>query len=175
LGFPPLLCDSLHGISLHEHSYTSNWLVEHLEEEFEVDVEREHVPPSETSPTEVISEGPPEGAPVGFATNCNILVEEPDSPPHQGKPWCICHLLVVLKIYHLYVALGGRSWMVKPLLHNFVELLIIVLDTWFKKLDLLTMLIDKEQNVLMYESCFYKEKGARMKKVSKALMTSSFK
>jgi hypothetical protein len=39
---------------------------------------------------------------------------------------------------------------------------------------MLSMLIDKEQNVLMYESCFNKEKGAGMMKVSKALMTSSF-
>jgi hypothetical protein len=38
--------------------------------------------------------------------------------------------------------------MVKPLLHNFLELLIIVLDTCFEKLDMLIMLIDKEQNVL---------------------------
>jgi hypothetical protein len=62
----------------------------------------------------------------------------------------------------------------KPLLHNFLELLIIILDTWFEKLDMLSLLIDKEQNILMYESCFYKEKGAGMMKVSKALMTSSF-
>jgi hypothetical protein len=49
----------------------------------------------------VIAEGPPEGAPLGFAANCNILVEEPDSPPHQGKPRCICHLLVVCKLLSL--------------------------------------------------------------------------
>jgi hypothetical protein len=66
-----------------------------------VEVEEEPVPTSETSPTEVVSEGPPEGAPVGFVANCNILVEEHDSPPHQGKPWCICHLLVVLKLLSL--------------------------------------------------------------------------
>jgi hypothetical protein len=40
---------------------------------------------------------------------------------------------------------------------------------------MLSMLIDQEQNVLMYESCFYKEKGLVVMKVSKALMTSSFK
>jgi hypothetical protein len=72
-----------------------------LEEEFEVEVENESAPTSETSPTEVVSEGPPEGAPIGFAANCNILVEEPDSPPHQGKPRCICHLLVVFKLLSL--------------------------------------------------------------------------
>jgi hypothetical protein len=64
--------------------------------------------------------------------------------------------------------------MIKPLLHNFLELLIIILDTRFEKQDVLSMLIDKEQNVLIYESCFYKEKEVGMMKVSKALMTSSF-
>jgi hypothetical protein len=53
-----------------------------------VEVQREPVPPSETSPTEVIAEGPPEGAPIGFAANCNSLVEEPDSPPHLPLPCC---------------------------------------------------------------------------------------
>jgi hypothetical protein len=32
--------------------------------------------------------------------------------------------------------------MIKPLLHNFLELLIIILDTRFRKLDVLSMLID---------------------------------
>jgi hypothetical protein len=64
--------------------------------------------------------------------------------------------------------------MIKPLLHNFLELLIIILDTWFEKLDMLSMLIDKEQNVLIYESCFYKEKESGVMNVTKALMTSSF-
>jgi hypothetical protein len=76
----------LHDISLHEHSYTCDLLVENLEEEFEVEVEEEPVPTSEASPTEVVPESPIDGAPVGFAANYNILVEEPDSPPHQGKP-----------------------------------------------------------------------------------------
>jgi hypothetical protein len=58
-----------------------------------VEVEEESAPTSKTSPTEVVSKGPPEGAPIGFAANCNILVKEPDSP-HQGKPRCICHLLL---------------------------------------------------------------------------------
>jgi hypothetical protein len=66
-----------------------------------VEVEEEPVPPPETSPTEVIAEGPPEGAPFGFAANCNILIEEPDSPPHKGKPRCIYHLLAVLKLLSL--------------------------------------------------------------------------
>ena len=53
---------------------------------------------SEVSPTEGLSEGPPEGAPIRFAANYNILIEDPDPPPHQGKPLCICHLLVVYKL-----------------------------------------------------------------------------
>jgi hypothetical protein len=64
-------------------------------------VEEDPVTTSEASPTEVVAEGPLEGTPVGFAANCNILVEEPDSPPHQGKPRCICHLLTVLKLLSL--------------------------------------------------------------------------
>jgi hypothetical protein len=51
-----------------------------------VEVEEEPVPQSEASPTEVVLECPSEGALVGFAANYNILVEEHDSPPHQGKP-----------------------------------------------------------------------------------------
>jgi hypothetical protein len=89
------LNESLHSISLHELSYTSNWLVEHLEEEFEVEVEEESAPTSETSLTKVVSEGPPEGAPIGFAANCNMLVEEPKPSPHQGEPRCICPFLVI--------------------------------------------------------------------------------
>jgi hypothetical protein len=54
-----------------------------------VDVEEESVPESEASPSQVSPEGPPEGASVGFAANYNILVEETDSPPHQGKSRCI--------------------------------------------------------------------------------------
>jgi hypothetical protein len=65
-------------------------------------------PTSETAPTEVVSEGPPEGAPIGFAANSNILLEAPHSP-HQGKPRCICHLLVVLNFNHLYAAVGSRN------------------------------------------------------------------
>ena len=76
------LNESLHSISLHDHSYTSNWLVEHIEEEIEVEVEEESAPQSKVSPTEGAPEGLSEGALVGFAANCNILVEEPDSPPH---------------------------------------------------------------------------------------------
>jgi hypothetical protein len=64
-------------------------------------VEEEFAPTSETAPTEVVFEGPPEGAPIGFAATCNILVEECDSPTHQDKLRCICHLLVVFKLLSL--------------------------------------------------------------------------
>jgi hypothetical protein len=66
-----------------------------------VEVEEELVPKSKTSPTEVVPEGPPKGPPVGFAANCNILVEELDSPPHQGKPWCIYQIPCVSKLLSL--------------------------------------------------------------------------
>jgi hypothetical protein len=66
-----------------------------------VEVEEEPTPQSVASPAEGVPKGTLEGAPVGFATNCNILVEEPDSPPHQGKPRCICHILAVLKLLSL--------------------------------------------------------------------------
>jgi hypothetical protein len=82
---PPLPYESLHFISLHNHSCTL--LVKHLEEEVEAEVEL--IPQLEASPSEVPPEGPSEGALVGFAAKCNILEEEPYSPPHQGKPRCI--------------------------------------------------------------------------------------
>ena len=47
-----------------------------------MEVEEEPTPQTKVSPTEGVPEGLSEGAPVGFAANCNILVEEPDSPPH---------------------------------------------------------------------------------------------
>ena len=66
-----------------------------------MEVEEEPTHQSEVSITEGLSEGPPEGAPIGFAANCNILVEEPDSPPHQGKPWCIYQIPCVSKLLSL--------------------------------------------------------------------------
>jgi hypothetical protein len=54
-----------------------------------VEVEEEPDPQSEASPYEVPPKGPPKGALVGFAASCNILVEVSDSPPNQGKLWCI--------------------------------------------------------------------------------------
>jgi hypothetical protein len=59
----------------------------------------------------------------------------------QASPGVFATSLLFLNFYHLYDALGGRSWMIKPL-HNFLELLITILDTCFKKLDVLSMLID---------------------------------
>jgi hypothetical protein len=94
-----------------------------------VEVEDESVPQSEASPTEGVPEGPPEGAPIGFAANCNILVEEPDSPLIKASPGAFNLFLEFKSFYHLYDTLGGRSWTIKPLLHNFLELLIIILDT----------------------------------------------
>jgi hypothetical protein len=63
-----------------------------------VEVEEESTPQSKVPPTEGVPEGLSEGDPIGFASNCNILVEDSESPPHQGKPWCICHLIAVLKL-----------------------------------------------------------------------------
>jgi hypothetical protein len=60
----------------------------------------------------------------------------------QASPGAFATPLLFLNFYHLYAALGGRSWMIKPLLHNFLELLIAIFDTCFKKLDVLSMLID---------------------------------
>jgi hypothetical protein len=66
-----------------------------------VEVGEESVHQSEASPTEGVPEGPSEGALVDFAANCNILVEVPVSPPHQGIPQCICPLLIVSKFLSL--------------------------------------------------------------------------
>jgi hypothetical protein len=68
-----------------------------------VEVEEEPVPQSKASPTEGVPEGPSEGALVGFASNCNILVEEPNSPPHQGKPRCIYQIHCDFKIFITYM------------------------------------------------------------------------
>jgi len=62
------------------HGYI--WL--YIENEEEVTVEEEETAPS--------TENPPTG-------NCfyfDIYETEPDSPPTQGNPRCICHLLDVL-------------------------------------------------------------------------------
>jgi hypothetical protein len=67
-----------HYLSIHGYI----WL--YIENEEEVTVEEEEITPS--------IENPP-------AENCfyfDICGTEPDSPTTQGKPWCICHLLVVL-------------------------------------------------------------------------------
>jgi hypothetical protein len=64
----------------------------------------------ETTPSK---ENPP-------ARNCfyfDIYGTELDSPTTQGKPQCICHLLVVLNLCHLYDALGDRSCVLNQLLH----------------------------------------------------------
>jgi hypothetical protein len=67
----------------------------------EVEVDEETVPQSESSPSEGPSEGNPESALVGYAANYNILVEEPDSPPHPGKPRAFNQFLVFSKLLSL--------------------------------------------------------------------------
>jgi hypothetical protein len=57
------------------------WL--YLENEEEVEVEEE-----KTSPP------PPEGHQAGSCFYFDICGTESDSPVNQGKPRCICHLLV---------------------------------------------------------------------------------
>ena len=51
----------------------------------EVSIEEEETAP----PTEI--------PPVGNCFDFDICGTDPDSPTTQGKPRCICHLLVVLK------------------------------------------------------------------------------
>jgi hypothetical protein len=66
-------------MSIHYHI----WLVEHSKE---IVVEEEASPESEDPLIEK-------------NTNCDIRVEEPESPSHQGKPWCILPFLVVYKAF----------------------------------------------------------------------------
>jgi hypothetical protein len=68
-------------------------------------------------------------------TNTNLVLS-------QASPGAFAISFLFINFYHFYAALGSRSWMIKPLLHNFLELLIIILDTWFEKLVVLSMLID---------------------------------
>jgi hypothetical protein len=44
---------------------------------------------------------PPEDPPTGNCFYFDICGAEPDSPITQGKPWCICHLLAILKSFSL--------------------------------------------------------------------------
>jgi hypothetical protein len=64
----------------------------------------------ETTPS---TENPPTGNYFYF----DICGTESDSPTTQGKPRCICHLLAVLNLYHIYDALGDRSCVLNQLLH----------------------------------------------------------
>jgi hypothetical protein len=66
------------------HDYV--WLYLENEEEIEVEEER-------TSPP------PPEEPQAGNCFYFDICGTEPDSSITQGKPRCICHLLVILKIF----------------------------------------------------------------------------
>jgi hypothetical protein len=69
------------------HGYI--WLC--IENEEEVTVEEEETAPSTENP------------PVGNCFYFDISGIEPDSPTIQGKPRCICHLLVVLKSLSPYM------------------------------------------------------------------------
>lgn len=60
-------------------------------------MEGEPIPQPEGS-----SEGPPEGAPVDYVANCDIMVEEPDSPL-KGKPRCILPIRCVSKTFITYM------------------------------------------------------------------------
>jgi hypothetical protein len=68
------------------HSYV--WL--YLENKEEVEEEK-------TSPP------PPEEHQAGNCFYFDICGSEPDSPITQGKPRCICHLLVPFKIFLTYL------------------------------------------------------------------------
>jgi hypothetical protein len=59
----------------------------YIENEEEEEVEEERATP------------PPEDPPAGNCFYFDICGAEPDSPITQGKPRCICHLLVVLKTF----------------------------------------------------------------------------
>jgi hypothetical protein len=85
------------------HSWLYIWLC--IENKEEVTVEEEETTPS--------TENPPAGNYFYF----DIYGTKPDSPTTQGKPLCICHLLAVLILYHLYDALGDRSCVLNQLLH----------------------------------------------------------
>jgi hypothetical protein len=78
---------SLH---IHEHYMSIHdyiWLYIENEEEIEVKEAR-------TTP-------PPEEPQAGNCFYFDICGTEPDSPITQGKPRCICHLLVILKSFSL--------------------------------------------------------------------------
>jgi hypothetical protein len=62
------------------------WL--YIENEEEVAVEEETAPPTKDPR-------------VGNCFYFDICGAEPDSPITHGKPWCICHLLAILKSFSL--------------------------------------------------------------------------
>jgi hypothetical protein len=71
-------------MSIHDYM----WLYLQNEEEKEVEEAR-------TSPP------PPEEPQAGNCFYFDICGTEPDSPITQGKPWCICHPLDILKSFSL--------------------------------------------------------------------------
>jgi hypothetical protein len=61
---------------------------------------------------------PPEEHQAGSCFYFEIYGTEPDSPVKQGKPHCICHILVPFKILsHLLDALGDRSCVLNQFRH----------------------------------------------------------
>jgi hypothetical protein len=69
-------------MGIHGYIYIYMWLC--IENEEEVTVEEEETTPSTENP------------PIGNCFYFDICGAEPNSPTTQGKPRCICHLLVVL-------------------------------------------------------------------------------
>jgi hypothetical protein len=81
-------------LHLHEHYmiiHYYTWLYLENEEEVEVEETRTSSPP------------PPEEHQAGNYFYFDICGTEPDSPVTQGKPRCICHLLVPFEIFLTYL------------------------------------------------------------------------
>jgi hypothetical protein len=73
-------------LSLHSHEHYMAFILiciymVMLEREEEVEVTEEKTPP-------------PSDSQAGNSFYFDICGSEPDSPTNEGKPWCICHLLV---------------------------------------------------------------------------------
>jgi hypothetical protein len=73
-----------HPISIHGYIWLS------IENKEEIEVEEGGVAPP-----------PPKDPPAGNCFYFDIYGAEPNSPITQGKLWCICHLLAILKSFSL--------------------------------------------------------------------------
>jgi hypothetical protein len=78
-------------LHLHKHYMSIHGYIWLCIENEEVTVEEEETAPSTENP------------PVGNCFCFDICGAEPDSPTTQGKPWCICHILAVLKSLSPYM------------------------------------------------------------------------